>query len=476
MLVEREFEPNNDQLFRILDDFLRTSPCSLLIRGEPGQGKTTFVLELMKRYKGKYRGYYVSTRVSMEKLEVQFSWIKGLLTNESVLDAEQTPKSELQGFDARIGRARNLTEIVTNAALGDSALIVLDSWDTLAKETPFDERAKTERMITTIADAHNSLIIFVGEEDEYSRNSAYLVDGIITLSYDIIDSVKVRRCTIDKMRGTSIPRRDMLYSLENSRFEILPKLKDREYPDPGRFEPPEQRIGLFSSGNLHLDRILGGGIKKGSVILIENGQDTIRFSVDLLLAGFVLNSLATRNSAILVNAPDTPARTSMGLIQPYIQNDLLRYFRVFSYEKAGKDTGVIELGDNEMENYELLLKGYEDLKYTSKKADSQVVMILDVGLNEIRKFEEANFWRSRLIDLCRIIRDNGDLLVLVNRTGLDAVPLSKSISDVHLQILNKAGVHFLRVQKPSIDGPTILFSLSTDNQKKYPGYVLKKVV
>ncbi|MGI0034750.1 MAG: ATPase domain-containing protein [Nitrososphaera sp.] len=476
MLVERDFEPDNDQLFGLLDDFLATSPCSLLIRGEPGQGKTTFVLEFMKRYRGKYRGYYVSTRVSLEKLEKQFGWITGLLKKETILEAEDSPKQELKGFDARIGRAKNLTEIVTNAALGDSALIVLDSWDTLAKETPFDERAKTERMITTIADAHNSLILFVGEEDEFSRNSAYLVDGIITLSSDTIDSVKIRRITIDKMRGTSIPRRDMLYSLENSRFEILPKLRVRDYPDPGKFEPAKLQSGFFSSGNLHLDSILGGGIRKGSVILIENSQETMRFSQDLILSGFILNVLATKNGALLVNAPDTPSKARIDLIRPYIQGELLKNLRIFSHEKVASDPTVIVLSDDEKENQERLTKEYENLRGLSKKGSGQVVVALDVGLNEIRRFEEADLWKSRLIDLARIIRENGDLLVLVNRTGLDTVPLPKTISDIHLQILNKSGIHFVRVQKPSIDGPTILFSLSADDRKRYPAYILKKVV
>lgn len=476
MLVERDFEPNNDRLFRLIDSFLATSPCSLLIRGEPGQGKTTFVLEFMKRYRGKYRGYYVSTRVSLEKLEKQFSWITGLLKKETILEAEDSPKQELKGFDARIGRAKNLTEIVTNAALGDSALIVLDSWDTLAKETPFDERAKTERMITTIADAHNSLILFVGEEDEFSRNSAYLVDGIITLSSDTIDSVRIRRITIDKMRGTSIPRRDMLYSLENSRFEILPKLHLKDYPDPGKFEPAKLQSGFFSSGNVHLDGILGGGIRKGSIILIENSQETIRFSQDLVLSGFLLNALANRNGALLVNAPDTPSKVSIELIKPYLQSELLKNLRIFSHEKVANNSMVIELTDDQKENADRLTKEYDSLRSASRKGSGQVVVALDVGLNEIRKFEDANAWKSQLIDLARKIRENGDLLVLVNRDGLDSAPLPKTISDIHLQILNKSGIHFMRVQKPSIEGPTVLFALSADDGKRYPAYILKKVV
>jgi KaiC/GvpD/RAD55 family RecA-like ATPase len=473
MLVEEDHEPSNSELFRILDSFMKTSPCSLLIRGEPGQGKTTFVLTLMKRYRGTYRGYYVSTRVSLEKLEMQFSWIKGLLSKESVLEAEQSGKEDLKGFDARIGRAKNLTEIVTNAALGDSALVVLDSWDTLAKETPFDERAKTERMITTIADAHNSLIIFVGEEDEYSRNSAYLVDGIITMGYYTIDSVKIRKLTIDKMRGTSIPRRDMLYSLENSRFEILPKLHMVDYKTPARYEPPRLRSGYFSSGNIHLDGILGG-IREGSVMLIETDQDTMKFGLDLMVSGFVLNALSTKNGAILVNAADTPAKESARLVKPFVMTEAARNLRIFAYGVTGKENGVIGLGPDDAANYDLLLDEYNSLR-SARKGGGQVIIALDVGLSEKGISAGPGDWKAKLVDLCRVVRDNGDMLVLVNRTGLDTNPLCKTVSDVHLQILNKSGVHFVRVQKPSIEGPTILFALALED-KDYPSYVLKKVV
>ena len=473
MLVSEDHEPSNSELFRILDSFMKTSPCSLLIRGEPGQGKTTFVLTLMKRYRGTYRGYYVSTRVSLEKLEMQFSWIKGLLSKESVLEAEQSGKEDLKGFDARIGRAKNLTEIVTNAALGDSALVVLDSWDTLAKETPFDERAKTERMITTIADAHNSLIIFVGEEDEYSRNSAYLVDGIITLGYYTIDSVKIRKLTIDKMRGTSIPRRDMLYSLENSRFEILPKLHVTEYRDPARYEPPRMKAGYFSSGNVHLDGILGG-IREGSVMLVESDQDSMKFALDLVVSGFVLNALSAKNGAIMVNAADTPSKESARLVRPFIPVDSTKNFRILAHGVTGKESGIVGLGDDENSNYGLLIREYESLRST-RKGGGQVVIALDVGLADKGASDKGGEWKAKLVELCRVVRDNGDMLVLVNRTGLDTMPLCKTVSDVHLQILNRSGVHFVRVQKPSIEGPTILFSLAADNNR-YPSYVLKKVV
>lgn len=473
MLVEGRQEASNSGLFRILDDFMKTSPCSLLIRGQPGQGKTTFVLTFMDRYRGRYRGYYISTRVSLEKLEKQFSWIRGILSSESILEAEQSQAKDLKGFDARIGRAKNLTEIVTNAALGDSALIVLDSWDTLAKETPFEERAKTERMITTIADAHNSLIIFVGEEDEYSMNSAYLVDGIITLSFDMVDGVKIRKLTIDKMRGTAIPRRDILYTLDNSRFEILPKLENRDYPQPGMFEALRHRPGFISSGNAQLDAILGG-IREGTILLLEAELGTMRSGVDFINSGFLLNSLSHRLGAIVVNAEDTPANESIRLVKPFIPEGVAKNFRVLAHGVSGpEEPWIIGLGSDEGANYDVLLKEYAALR--AKKTRGQVVISLDLGPAALETSSGDRVWRSKILELCRTVKDNGDLLVLVNRSGLDSIPLAKTISDFHLQIMNRSGIHFLRVQKPSIEGPTILFSLSAGSEN-YPSYVLKKVV
>jgi hypothetical protein len=139
-----------------------------------------------------------------------------------------------------------------------------------------------------------------------------------------------------------------------------------------------------------------------------------------------------------------------------------------------KDAGVIGMGDDEKDNYDLLLSEYASLR-SGRKGGGQVAIVLDVGLGEKGDTQESRIWKNRLVELCRVVRDNGDMLVLVNRTGLDTLPLCKTVSDVHLQILNKSGVHFVRVQKPSIEGPTILFSLAHED-KRYPSYVLKKVV
>ena len=111
----------------------------------------------------------------------------------------------------------------------------------------------------------------------------------------------------------------------------------------------------------------------------------------------------------------------------------------------------------------------------SRKSGGQVVVVLDVGMADNDSNGGQGDWKAKLVDLCRVVRDNGALLVLLNRTGLDTMPICKTVSDTHLQLLNKSGVHFVRVQKPSIEGPTILFALALEN-KDYPSYVLKKVV
>ncbi|HKX82369.1 MAG TPA: hypothetical protein VJL54_08950, partial [Nitrososphaera sp.] len=163
------------------------------------------------------------------------------------------------------------------------------------------------------------------------------------------------------------------------------------------------------------------------------------------------------------------------MVKPFVTAEAGKNFRVFAH--GGSDIGdasVIALGDDEAANHEALQKEYLSLR-SSSRGGGQVVLGLDVGLSQKESAEAAKIWSAKLVDLCRTVRNNGDLLVMVNRTGLDTIPLCKTVSDIHMQITNKSGVHFTRVQKPAIEGPTILFSLSA-GEKKYPSYVLKKVV
>ncbi|MEM4612028.1 MAG: gas vesicle protein GvpD P-loop domain-containing protein, partial [Candidatus Nitrosocaldus sp.] len=89
------------ELGYVFRDFLNMEPTSMLIRGLPGTGKTTLALELMQLMHDKYNCFYISTRVSLARLQRYFPWIIGYLKDESVLSYDKIEKDSV--IDLRLG-------------------------------------------------------------------------------------------------------------------------------------------------------------------------------------------------------------------------------------------------------------------------------------------------------------------------------------------------------------------------------------
>jgi hypothetical protein len=62
-------------------------------------------------------------------------------------------------------------------------LIVLDSWDSIAKELPSLERLQTEKTMVSAIQASDSKLVFVSEEPAMTTTD-FLVDAIIELSLE----------------------------------------------------------------------------------------------------------------------------------------------------------------------------------------------------------------------------------------------------------------------------------------------------
>ncbi len=67
-----------------LEKFLKEDSVTLLIKGAPGTGKTTLALEILRAMSGKEESTYLSTRLSLEKIEKQFPWIEEELSVEKL--------------------------------------------------------------------------------------------------------------------------------------------------------------------------------------------------------------------------------------------------------------------------------------------------------------------------------------------------------------------------------------------------------
>jgi len=61
----------------------------LLVKGEPGSGKTIFTLQYIANQAKRGQGIYFSTRTNAKSLYSQFPWIKENIPPENIVDATQ---------------------------------------------------------------------------------------------------------------------------------------------------------------------------------------------------------------------------------------------------------------------------------------------------------------------------------------------------------------------------------------------------
>ncbi len=246
----------------MLDEFLAPSVSTFLVKGNPGSGKSTFALELL-RSRGK--GTYVSTRVSKEKIAGQNPQVemvvigdqeRGLLVGGQSIDAK----------DYRLATASSVLSLVMGKTReGRGGIIILDSWDSIAKEIDPIERLKVEKTLVAVAESNDLKIGFISEEPSLTTTD-YLVDAVAELTSSINHGERTRTLEIKKLRGQEIKRPVRFFTLKDGRFAICPETR---VMFPGQYQPkPLGRIKnpphLYSSGVPDMDSLMGGGFTPGS--------------------------------------------------------------------------------------------------------------------------------------------------------------------------------------------------------------------
>src|ERR1044072_2459478 len=106
--------------------FVKNESYSLLIKGKPGRGKTTFALTLLDNLNDDSNYFYISTRLSLKQLVSYFPWIEKFFSKDETI-------SGYRFEDARLDEPESLFERITNQLMDvKSPVILIDTWDTIA--------------------------------------------------------------------------------------------------------------------------------------------------------------------------------------------------------------------------------------------------------------------------------------------------------------------------------------------------------
>jgi KaiC/GvpD/RAD55 family RecA-like ATPase len=277
---------------------------SLLVKGKPGTGKTTFVFEILNDLCPEGNCIYISPRVDQTSPYGNYSWIEGDFNNSEEF---------LNMLDTRIRMIREGCE--------EKPLIVVDSIDSLSIATTrslnwLANKFELERRLTDFARKVNSDILMVTEQVELDSLD-YLVDGVVYLERTDIAGHDIRKIHLNKLRGVSLSQSKYPFTLQNGRFKSFGSFRV-SYPSETIIPEPVQDpvASKISTGIPDFDRILGGGYQKGSFNLFEMKSGVGDSFYSLLLPTFI-NHLNLERAMFCMPSEGTSVETERSMITPF---------------------------------------------------------------------------------------------------------------------------------------------------------------
>ncbi|GKS60962.1 hypothetical protein YTPLAS21_04200 [Candidatus Nitrosocosmicus sp.] len=191
--------------------FVKNESYSLLIKGRPGTGKTTFALTLLDNLNDDSNYFYISTRLSLKQLAFYFPWIEKFFSKDE-------NKSGYRFEDARLDEPESLFERITNQLMDvKSPVIIIDTWDTIASFMDRESRLNNERVLQIWRERAGAKLIFLSETFDLGILDS-IVDGVITLENNFQQANNWRLLKIDKLRGLPIHCNTYAYSLYKGIF------------------------------------------------------------------------------------------------------------------------------------------------------------------------------------------------------------------------------------------------------------------
>lgn len=437
---------------------------SLLIKGLAGTGKTTLALELVKKLGKNKTSYYVSTRVSSKKLFKQFPWIKDNIPEENILDARKTQipvmapdyvffeytdePDFLRALYARIESSK--TRPVT---------VIIDSLDALKANLDIPlENLRIEKALLEIGESTNSSIIFIAERSG-EMPLDYLVDGIVTLTREIIQGRLTRKIIFEKIRGGEIEKPTFLFTLEGGRFThfrniLLP------FPENVVEPPLTTSEGRISTGVEDLNELIAGGYRRGSFNFLEVGKE-VGSDYLWILYPFAASLIQHKIPVVIVPCEGEPVEEIRAWVSPFVGTENFNtYVRIVEFEETeGEKPYIVKLSGEHAAKDNQLIFIAEHLRESTGSRDAAIIIGVDT-LEHIYSIQDVH----RLLSRLSIYSRTGNLSVLaIAKYGQELIKVLSHMATTHFKLENIEGTTVLYGLMPR----TEMYAMSVSAERGY---------
>jgi hypothetical protein len=334
--------------------------------------------------------------------------------------------------------------------------VVIDSWDAVFSYSDGQKndmrrgwsREELRALLFNAFRNRNVNLVMVGENGQ-SGELDYLVDGVIEMRRERWNGRILRTMHLTKTRGTEASHPEYLFTLHGGRFQyfepFVPKIPAR----PKRWKPIDDTEARFSSGSEDLDRLLGGGFRKGTTFLLELGETVPDEALEQFVMQVGANFLAQKRAVLMVPPGgmdiDSIAQRGIRDVGEETFNPAVRLIEKGGGPVPRDKPYIVSLKfENPRQDFNDWLHIYKGLR---EKTGQPVLEVVGIDSQEARYGEEA--YKELLAASSELTRKEGNLTMRITRPGMEGLTRRcANVSDVHMKMLELCGSVLVYLEKP----------------------------
>ena len=475
---------------------------SLIVKGSAGTGKTTFSLQLIEDLKEIQNSYYLSTRVSDESLFLQFPWLRKKMEEskskvaekEKKLNVDRTELNKLEG-QIELGEADEMggsfygeadeegiildlgtylpeVEVIYDTieeALPKKTLVIIDSINALSERYGIPAPKLMNTFQKDLVESTKANVIYVLETSQ-ETSLDYLGDGVISLFLTSDrNGRRIRMMDIQKLRGCEISHSKHLYTLLGGRFRVFGPQRFNGMKISKQWESiPDPNDVTISSGCAELDHLLGGGLRRGSINMIEIGDNIQRQHAEILEYSLVCNFVSKNRGVVWMPAKKAASKTIKDALNPYLQKHVLEdNVRVYEKYLESAEEGLYHRIEGRDVSQDM---EWRTVKYELSKSESPDLLL--VGFDTLEAIYGSNGIVEDLSDVLTFIRSMGDVFVGITTPSTMSTQRLADLTQTHIKLENIGGTMVVYCEKPHSE----LFALETSPNNGYPLAKLSPII